>query len=66
MWPNSSWRSGPRCPPPERYPLGQGRRWEKSRNKMMYALRHLYASMMINGGVDVYTLADRLGHADPE
>ncbi|MFJ9247185.1 tyrosine-type recombinase/integrase [Streptomyces sp. NPDC101776] len=29
------------------------------------ALRHLYASMMINGGVDVYTLADRLGHADP-
>ncbi|MFE2501018.1 site-specific integrase [Streptomyces rubiginosohelvolus] len=48
--------------PPERYPLG----WEKSRNKMTYALRHLYASMMINGGVDVYILADRLGHADPE
>ncbi|MFF5880013.1 tyrosine-type recombinase/integrase [Streptomyces californicus] len=32
---------------------------------MMHALRHLYASMMINGGVDVYTLADRLGHSDP-
>ncbi|MFE3962233.1 tyrosine-type recombinase/integrase [Streptomyces cyaneofuscatus] len=32
---------------------------------MMHALRHLYASMMINGGVDVDTLADRLGHADP-
>ncbi|PVC79355.1 site-specific integrase [Streptomyces sp. CS131] len=43
----------------------KGRRWEKSRDKMMHALRHLYASMMINGGVDVYTLADRLGHADP-
>jgi len=41
------------------------RRWEKSRDMMMHALRHLYASMMINGGVDVYTLADRLGHADP-
>ncbi|WYB32698.1 tyrosine-type recombinase/integrase [Streptomyces sp. SM1P] len=43
----------------------KGRRWEKSRDKMMHALRHLYASMMINGGVNVYTLADRLGHADP-
>ncbi|MDH6701369.1 tyrosine-type recombinase/integrase [Streptomyces griseoviridis] len=43
----------------------KGRRWEKSRDMMMHALRHLYASMMINGGVDVYTLADRLGHADP-
>ncbi|MET9120480.1 tyrosine-type recombinase/integrase [Streptomyces sp. NPDC004528] len=43
----------------------KGRRWEKSRDVMMHALRHLYASMMINGGVDVYTLADRLGHADP-
>ncbi|MCJ0868130.1 tyrosine-type recombinase/integrase [Streptomyces sp. AP-93] len=41
------------------------RRWEKSRDKMMHALRHLYASMMIEAGVDIYTLADRLGHADP-
>ncbi|MFE7835959.1 tyrosine-type recombinase/integrase [Streptomyces sp. NPDC057474] len=46
-------------------PNAKGRRWEKSRDMMMHALRHLYASMMINGGVDVYTLADRLGHADP-
>ncbi|MCX4547520.1 tyrosine-type recombinase/integrase [Streptomyces sp. NBC_01500] len=46
-------------------PDAKGRRWEKSRDVMMHALRHLYASMMINGGVDVYTLADRLGHADP-
>ncbi|MEU4948041.1 tyrosine-type recombinase/integrase [Streptomyces lavendulae] len=42
-----------------------GRRWEKSRDKMMHALRHLYASMMLAGGVDIYTLADRLGHNDP-
>ncbi|MGW3371737.1 tyrosine-type recombinase/integrase [Streptomyces hydrogenans] len=42
-----------------------GRRWEKSRDKMMHALRRLYASMMLDGGVDIYTLADRLGHADP-
>ncbi len=46
-------------------PNAKERRWEKSRDKMMHALRHLYASMTINGGVDVYTLADRLGHADP-
>ncbi|MEV0039036.1 tyrosine-type recombinase/integrase [Streptomyces sp. NPDC050804] len=46
-------------------PTAKGRRWEKSHDKMMHALRHLYASMMINGGVDVYTLADRLGHSDP-
>lgn len=46
-------------------PNVEGRRWEKSRDKMMHALRHLFASMMIVGGVDVYTLADRLGHADP-
>ncbi|MEU2679440.1 tyrosine-type recombinase/integrase [Streptomyces sp. NPDC007107] len=46
-------------------PDAKGRRREKSRDVMMHALRHLYASMMINGGVDVYTLADRFGHADP-
>ncbi|MFF2191681.1 tyrosine-type recombinase/integrase [Streptomyces sp. NPDC058157] len=46
-------------------PEKPGRRWEKSRDKMMHALRHLYASMMLDGGVDIYTLADRLGHADP-
>ncbi|MEU1519650.1 hypothetical protein ABZ490_47345 [Streptomyces sp. NPDC005811] len=37
-------------------PNAKGRRGEKSRDMMMHALRHLYASMMINGGVDVYTL----------
>ncbi|MFI5638283.1 tyrosine-type recombinase/integrase [Streptomyces goshikiensis] len=46
-------------------PEKPGRKWEKSRDKMMHALRHLYASMMLDGGVDIYTLADRLGHSDP-
>ncbi|MFE2305055.1 tyrosine-type recombinase/integrase [Streptomyces sp. NPDC059411] len=46
-------------------PNKPGRKWEKSRDKMMHALRHLYASMMLDGGVDIYTLADRLGHSDP-
>ncbi|WP_329388657.1 tyrosine-type recombinase/integrase [Streptomyces sp. NBC_01716] len=30
-----------------------------------HALRHLFASEAINEGVDVYTLADLLGHEDP-
>lgn len=46
-------------------PAGRGRKWEKCRDKMMHALRHLFASEAINEGVDVYTLADLLGHEDP-
>lgn len=46
-------------------PVGKGRRWEPCRDKMMHALRHLFASEAINEGVDVYTLADLLGHEDP-
>jgi integrase len=46
-------------------PVGRGRKWEKCRDKMMHALRHLFASEAINEGVDVYTLADLLGHEDP-
>nr|WP_310729375.1 site-specific integrase [Streptomyces sp. N2A] len=46
-------------------PTGKGRRWEPCRDKMMHALRHLFASEAINEGVDVYTLADLLGHEDP-
>ncbi|MFI5526992.1 tyrosine-type recombinase/integrase [Kitasatospora sp. NPDC051853] len=46
-------------------PVGRGRRWEKCRDKMMHALRHLFASEALNEGVDVYTLADLLGHEDP-
>jgi len=29
------------------------------------ALRHLFASMALSHGVDIRTLADRLGHSDP-
>ncbi|NEA59558.1 tyrosine-type recombinase/integrase [Streptomyces sp. SID13666] len=46
-------------------PVGKGRKWGKCRDKMMHALRHLFASEAINAGVDVYTLADLLGHEDP-
>ncbi|GAA2086408.1 hypothetical protein GCM10009801_48830 [Streptomyces albiaxialis] len=45
--------------------VGRGRKWEKCRDKMMHALRHLFASEAINEGVDVHTLADLLGHEDP-
>ncbi|MER6443984.1 tyrosine-type recombinase/integrase [Streptomyces venezuelae] len=46
-------------------PEKPGRQWEKSRDKGMHALRHLFASMALANGVDIYALADRLGHADP-
>lgn len=32
---------------------------------MMHSLRHLFASEALSEGVDVYTLADLLGHEDP-
>lgn len=31
----------------------------------MHALRHLYATERIEAGMNIRTLADRLGHADP-
>ncbi|MFD9905686.1 tyrosine-type recombinase/integrase [Streptomyces sp. NPDC059063] len=46
-------------------PVGKGCKWEECLDKMMHALRHLFASEAINEGVDVYTLADLLGHEDP-
>ncbi|NEE24869.1 site-specific integrase, partial [Streptomyces sp. SID7982] len=45
--------------------VGKGRKWEECRDNMMHALRHLFASEAINEGVDVYTLADLLGHEEP-
>ncbi|WP_179889485.1 tyrosine-type recombinase/integrase [Streptomyces sp. st115] len=45
--------------------VGKGRKWEECHDKMMHALRHLFASKAISEGVDVYTLADLLGHEDP-
>ncbi|MFI6701975.1 tyrosine-type recombinase/integrase [Streptomyces sp. NPDC050509] len=46
-------------------PVGKGRKWGECRDKMTHTLRHLFASEAINEGVDVYTLADLLGHEDP-
>jgi integrase len=46
-------------------PAGRGRLWEQSRDKMLHALRHLYASERITEGMDIATLAERLGHSDP-
>src|SRR5579883_277961 len=45
-------------------PVGKGRLWEECRDRMMHALRHLYASERVAEGMDVYTLALRMGHAD--
>lgn len=42
-----------------------GRPREKCRDKMMHALRHLYASERLADGMSVITLAQRLGHTDP-
>jgi integrase len=44
---------------------GGGRRWEECRDKIMHALRHLYASERLAEGMDVAILALRLGHIDP-
>jgi integrase len=46
-------------------PAGRGRLWERCRDKMMHALRHLYASERIAEGMDIVTPAQRLGHSDP-
>ncbi|MEZ0096010.1 tyrosine-type recombinase/integrase [Streptacidiphilus sp. EB129] len=46
-------------------PVGRGRLWEQCRDKMMHSLRHLFASEALSAGVDIYTLADLLGHEDP-
>lgn len=38
---------------------------EPTREHGMHALRHHYASVLLDGGVSVRDLADFLGHADP-
>jgi len=38
---------------------------EASRENGMHALRHHYASVLLEGGVSIRALADYLGHADP-
>ena len=46
-------------------PAGRGRLWEPCRDKLMQALRHLYASERIVEGMNVVPLAQRLGHSEP-
>ncbi|MFG1856805.1 tyrosine-type recombinase/integrase [Actinomadura geliboluensis] len=47
---------------PERLP---GRRFTESREHGMHALRHYYASVLLDAGENVKALAEYLGHADP-
>lgn len=46
-------------------PAGRGRLWEECRDRMMHAMRHLYATERLEAGMNINTLADRLGHSDP-
>jgi hypothetical protein len=46
-------------------PAGRGRLWEPWRDKMMHALRHLYASERMFEDMDIATLAERLSHSGP-
>ncbi|MFH9073225.1 tyrosine-type recombinase/integrase [Streptomyces alboflavus] len=47
---------------PEREP---GERYEKSREHGMHALRHFYASVLLDAGENIKALAEYLGHSDP-
>lgn len=47
---------------PEREP---GERFTKSREHGMHALRHYYASVLLDAGENVKALAEYLGHSAP-
>ncbi|MEV5976144.1 tyrosine-type recombinase/integrase [Streptomyces sp. NPDC052114] len=47
---------------PERLP---GERFKQSREHGMHALRHYYASVLLDAGENIKALAEYLGHADP-
>jgi integrase len=47
-------------PPPEK-----GRRVEAAREQGMHALRHFYASVLLDAGENIRALSEYLGHADP-
>ncbi|MCE7081554.1 site-specific integrase [Streptomyces sp. ST2-7A] len=47
---------------PERVP---GRTFERSREHGMHALRHYYASVLLDAGENIKALAEYLGHSDP-
>lgn len=42
-----------------------GKRYEPSREHGMHALRHFYASVLLDAGESIKALAEYLGHADP-
>ena len=42
-----------------------GARYEASRDHGMHALRHFYASVLLDAGESIKALAEYLGHADP-
>lgn len=47
---------------PDRKP---GQSWAASRQDGMHALRHFYASVLLDAGENIKVLAEYLGHADP-
>ncbi len=47
---------------PERQPGG---RFKESREHGMHALRHYYASVLLDAGENIRALAEYLGHSDP-
>ncbi|CAL9453931.1 Tyrosine recombinase XerC [Streptomyces sp. enrichment culture] len=44
---------------------GRGESYEASREDGMHALRHFYASVLLDAGESVKALAEYLGHSDP-
>jgi integrase len=42
-----------------------GQRFESSREHGMHALRHFYASVLLDAGENIKALAEYLGHSDP-
>ncbi|MFJ9618081.1 tyrosine-type recombinase/integrase [Streptomyces noursei] len=42
-----------------------GERFKKSREHGMHALRHYYASVLLDAGENIKALAEYLGHSDP-
>ncbi|RAS25435.1 site-specific recombinase XerD [Streptomyces avidinii] len=46
-------------------PAGPGGRYESAREHGMHALRHFYASVLLDAGESVKAVSQYLGHADP-
>ncbi len=44
---------------------GRGEKYKASREDGMHALRHFYASVLLDAGESVKALAEYLGHSDP-